>query len=289
MRHLASIETPFMETFMNIASPQISAPDLAAIKSKQHATWSSGDYAAVGTTLQIVGETLAEAMDLRPDMRVLDVAAGNGNATLAAARRYCNVVSTDYVTSLLRSGMARAEAERLTIAFREADAEALPFEASSFDAVMSTFGVMFTANQEQAAQELARVCRSGGKIGLANWTPDSFIGDVFRTIGQFVPPPAGIRSPLEWGSEERLQELFGDNASKIEITYKHFNFRMRSPQFWVEHWREVYGPVHKAFIAVGDDAPALEAELIARGKEASIDDTAMIVPAKYAEVIVHRA
>ena len=274
---------------MNIAAQTMSAPDLAAVKSKQHATWSSGDYAAVGTTLQIVGETLAEAMDLRPDMRVLDVAAGNGNATLAAARRYCNVVSTDYVTSLLRAGMARAEAERLTVAFREADAEDLPFEASSFDAVMSTYGVMFTANQEVAAKELVRVCRSGGKIGLANWTPDSFIGDVFRTIGQFVPPPAGVRSPLEWGIEDRLQELFGDEASRIDVTHRTFNFRLRSPQYWVEHWRDVYGPVHKAFIAVGDDAPALEAELIARAKEASLDDTAMIIPAKYAEVIVHRA
>ncbi len=274
---------------MNIAAQTMSAPDLAAVKSKQHATWSSGDYAAVGTTLQIVGETLAEAMDLRPDMRVLDVAAGNGNATLAAARRYCNVVSTDYVTSLLRAGMARAEAERLTVAFREADAEDLPFEASSFDAVMSTYGVMFTANQEVAAKELVRVCRSGGKIGLANWTPDSFIGDVFRTIGQFVPPPAGVRSPLEWGTEDRLQELFGDEANCIDVTHRTFNFRLRSPQYWVEHWRDVYGSVHKAFIAVGDDAPALEADLIARAKEASLDDTAMIIPAKYAEVIVHRA
>ncbi len=273
---------------MNIAAQEISAPDLAAVKSKQHATWSSGDYASVGTTLQIVGETLAEAMDLRPDMRVLDVAAGNGNATLAAARRSCNVVSTDYVTSLLRAGMARAEAERLTVAFREADAEDLPFEAGSFDAVMSTFGVMFTANQEAAAAELARVTRSGAKIGMANWTPDSFIGNVFRTIGQFVPPPAGVRSPLEWGTEARLQDLFGTAAKKIEVQERHFMFRMRSPQYWIEHWREVYGPVHKAFQAVGEDAPALEAALIAVANEASLDETAMIIPAKYAEIIVHR-
>lgn len=274
---------------MNIAMIQTSTPDLGAIKSKQHATWSSGDYATVGTTLQIVGENLAEAMDLRPDNRVLDVAAGNGNATLAAARRNCNVVSTDYVSSLLRAGMARAEAERLTIAFREADAEDLPFEASTYDAIMSTFGVMFTANQDVAAKEMTRVCRSGGTIGLANWTPDSFIGDVFRTIGQFVPPPAGLHSPLEWGTQERLEELFGADATSIEIKHRHFTFRIRSPQYWVEHWRAVYGPVHKAFIAVGEDAPALEAELIARAQEASVDETAMIVPAKYAEVIIRRA
>lgn len=274
---------------MNIATPQPTAPDLAAVKLKQHATWSSGDYSAVGTTLQIVGETLAEALDLRPDSRVLDVAAGNGNSTLAAARRYCNVVSTDYVTSLLRAGMARAEAEHLTVAFREADAEDLPFEASSFDVVMSTFGVMFTANQDAAAAQLLRVCRSGGKIGMANWTPESFIGAVFRTIGRHVPPPAGVRSPLEWGTEARLQEMFGTAATKIEINKRHFMFRIRSPQYWVEHWRQVYGPVHKAFAAVGDAAPDLEADLIAVAQEYSTDDHAMIVPAEYAEVIIHRA
>lgn len=274
---------------MNIATKPPSVQDLAAVKSKQHATWSSGDYASVGTTLQIVGESLAEAMDLRPDSRVLDVAAGNGNATLAAARRYCNVVSTDYVSTLLKAGTARAEAERLTVAFRQADAEDLPFEASSFDAVMSTFGVMFTANQEAASSEMLRVCRSGGKIGLANWTPDSFVADVFRTIGRYVPPPAGVRSPLEWGTQERLEELFGDQASRIEITERHFTFRLRSPKFWVEHWRAVYGPMHKAFQAVGEDAHALEAELIELAQDASRDDIAMIVPGKYAEVIIHRA
>lgn len=274
---------------MNIATPQPAAPDLAAVKSKQHATWSSGDYAAVGTTIQIVGETLAEAMDLRPDADVLDVAAGNGNATLAAARRYCKVVSTDFVPSLLRAGTARAKAEQLSVEFREADAENLPFEAKSFDHVLSTFGVMFTANQDAAAQEMLRVCRSGGTIGMANWTPQSFIGEVFRTIGRHVPPPAGVRSPLEWGTEDRLKALFGDQATRIEINKRHFTFRMRSPQFWVEHWREVYGPVHKAFAAVGDRAPQLSADLIAVAREHSIDPNAMIVPAEYAEIIIHRA
>lgn len=274
---------------MNIAHPLDATPDLVAIKAKQQATWSSGDYAAVGTTLQIVGETLAEAMDLRPDARVLDVAAGNGNATLAAARRSCEVVSTDYVPSLLRAGAARAEAEQLTVAFREADAEDLPFEDSSFDHVMSTFGVMFTANQAAAADEMLRVCRSGGTIGLANWTPDSFIGAVFRTIARHVPPPAAVASPLDWGTEERLHALFGAQAKRIDITKRHFTFRIRSPHYWVEHWREVYGPVHKAFAAVGDQAPQLAADLIAVAREYSTDPQAMIVPAEYAEVIVHRA
>lgn len=275
---------------MTVATQTAAAPDLAAVKSRQHATWSSGDYSAVGTTLQIVGETLAEAMDLRPDTRVLDVAAGNGNATLAAARRFCNVVSTDYVTAWLKAGMARAEAERLTVAFREADAEDLPFEAGSFDAVMSTFGVMFTANQEAAASELLRVCRSGGRIGMANWTPKSFVGDVFRTIGRHVPPPAGVRSPLEWGTQERIEELFGDQAARIEINRKHFTFRLRSPDYWVEHWGVAYGPMNKAFDAVGPDGrDALAADLIAVAHDHSIDTTAMIVPGEYAEVIVHKA
>lgn len=274
---------------MNIATPEIAPADLAAVKSKQHAIWSSGDYAAVGTTLQIVGENLAEALDLRPDARVLDVAAGNGNATLAAARRHCAVTSTDYVPSLLQAGQDRAAAERLEVTFREADAENLPFADQSFDVVMSTFGVMFTANQDAAAAQMLRVCRSGGRIGLANWTPESFIGEVFRTIGRHVPPPAGVRSPLEWGTKERLEELFGAQAKSIGITKRHFTFRMRSAQHWVDHWREVYGPMHKAFAAVGDRAPQLAADLIAVAREHSADPQAMIVPAEYAEIVIHRA
>jgi SAM-dependent methyltransferase len=280
-----------MEKMMNVATQATpTAPDLAAVKSRQQATWSAGDYPAIGTTLQIVGEGLAEAMDLRPDSRVLDVAAGNGNATLAAARRFCNVVSTDYVAAWLKAGMARAEAERLSVAFREADAEDLPFEAGSFDAVMSTFGVMFTANQEAAAAELMRVCRSGGRIGLANWTPEGFIGEVFRTIGRHVPPPAGVRSPLEWGAEARLAELFGKGAERIEVNRRHFIFRMRSPEFWIENWRATYGPMSKAFEAVGaEGAEALEEDLRTLARAHSREPRVMIVPAEYAEVIVHCA
>ncbi|MEO1458076.1 MAG: class I SAM-dependent methyltransferase [Pseudomonadota bacterium] len=264
-------------------------PDLAAIKAKQNATWSSGDYPAIGTTLQIVGETLAEAMDLRPDMRVLDVAAGNGNATLAAARRFCRVVSTDYVKAWLKNGMERAEAERLCVAFQEADAEELPFDAGAFDAVTSTFGVMFTANQEAAAGELLRVCRPGGMIGLANWVPDGFIGEVFRTIGRHVPPPAGLASPLGWGTREGVDALFGDAAAEIMLERRSFVFRFRSPAHWIELWREAYGPMRKAFDAVGTEgAPALQADLTALAGEWSRDPQAMIVPSDYAEVIVVR-
>lgn len=276
---------------MNVATQTpLAGPDLAAVKTRQHAMWSAGDYPSIGTTLQIVGETLAEAMDLRPDSRVLDVAAGNGNATLAAARRFCNVVSTDYVKAWLKAGMARAEAERLRVAFREADAEDLPFEAGSFDAVMSTFGVMFTANQEAAAAELMRVCRPGGRIGLANWTLGGFVGQVFRTIGEHVPPPAGVRSPLEWGAEARLNELFGARAERIDINLRQFTFRLRSPEFWIEYWRAAYGPMSKAFEAVGaEGAAALEEDLLDLGRAHSRDRRAMIVPGEYAEIVIHKS
>lgn len=271
-----------------VAAP--ASPDLLAVKVKQQATWSSGNYASVGSTLQIVGENLAEAMDLRPDMRVLDVAAGNGNATLAAARRGCNVVSTDYVPALLQNGKARAEAEGFDVRFREADAENLPFEDSAFDAVMSTFGVMFTANQEKAAQEMLRVTRRGARIGMANWTPQSFIGDVFRTIGTHVPPPTGVPSPLLWGTADHIRELFGPSASRIEFNKRHFMFRLRSPEYWVEHWREVYGPTHKAFQVVGPEgAEALAADLVSKARAHSLDQTAMIVPAEYAEIVIYRS
>ncbi len=265
-------------------------PDLVAIKARQNATWATGDYPAIGTTLQIVGESLAEAMDLRPDTRVLDIAAGNGNATLAAARRFCSVVSTDYVADWLKAGMARAEAERLPVAFREADAEDLPFEDASFDAVASTFGVMFTADQDAAAAEMLRVCRPGGVIGLANWVPDGFIGAVFRTIGRHVPPPAGLRSPLAWGTQARLAELFGGQAHRIGIEQRAFVFRFRSAAHWIELWRAAYGPMAKAFDAVGPEGQDdLERDLTALARDWSRVDDAMIVPSAYAEIVIRRA
>src|SRR5882724_4189946 len=202
--------------------------DLTALKIRQQAAWSSGDYAVVGTTLQIVGEQLCEALDLRPGAKVLDVAAGNGMVSLAAARRWCKVTSTDYVPALLERGRARASAEGLSIEFMEADAEDLPFDKGSFDIVLSTFGVMFTPNQDQAAAELLRVCRRGGKIGLANWTPEGFIGQVFKTVGRYLPPPAGAKSPALWGTRARLTEMFGSEASSIRAESRTFNFRYRS-------------------------------------------------------------
>jgi len=264
--------------------------DLTALKSRQQTAWASGDYAVIGTTLQLVGELLAEACDLRWDERVLDVAAGNGNASLAAARRWCEVVASDYVPALLDRAGERADAERLPIELREADAEALPFPDASFDAVLSTFGVMFTPDQERAAAELARVCRAGGKIGLANWTPDGFIGQIFKTIGRHVPPPAGARSPALWGTRPRLAELFGAEASSIKSAQRHFVFRYRSPEHWVEVFRAYYGPVLKTFAALAPDAQAaLQRDLVALVAEFNRSgDGTMVVPGEYLEVVITR-
>jgi ubiquinone/menaquinone biosynthesis C-methylase UbiE len=269
---------------------QVAAPasiDLATIKNRQRGAWGSGDYAKIGTTLQIVGEMLCEAVDLRSNQRVLDVAAGNGNATLAAARRFADVVSTDYVASLLEHGRDRAVAERLPITFQEADAEDLPFPEANFDIVLSTFGVMFTPNQEKAAGELIRVCRPGGKIGLANWTPEGFIGRLFKTIGKYVPPAPGVKSPALWGTKAHLQTLFSSKAT-IAAESKNFAFRYKSPGHWVELFRGYYGPVLKAFAAIDPKArEALEADLYALLGEFNVaKDGTLVAPSEYLEVVI---
>jgi ubiquinone/menaquinone biosynthesis C-methylase UbiE len=264
--------------------------DLAAVKARQQGAWSSGDYAIIGTTLQIVGETLCEALDLRAGQTVLDVAAGNGNASLAAARRWCEVVATDYVPALLDRAHERAMAERLDISFQEADAEALPFANGSFDVVVSTFGVMFTPNQDRAAAEMVRVCRRGGKIGLANWTPDGFIGQVFKTIGKHVSPPAGVKSPALWGTRARIAEWFEPHASSIKQADRSFAFRYRSPQHWLDVFRSYYGPVLKTFAALQPaQQAALEDDLlalVARFNRAG--DGTMVVPSDYLEIVITR-
>ena len=277
---------------MNVqtAIPATTTPatiDLATIKGRQQVAWGSGDYAVVGTTLQIVGENLCEAVDLRSGQRVLDVAAGNGNATLAAARRFADVVSTDYVGTLLERGRERAAAEHLAVTFQEADAEALPFPDASFDTVLSTFGVMFTPNQEQAAHELLRVCRTGGKIGLANWTPDGFIGQLFKTIGKYVPPAPGVKSPSLWGTKAHLEALFGPTAA-VSAQSRHFTFRYKSPSHWLEIFRGYYGPVLKAFAAIDAEARvALEKDLRALLDKANIaKDGTLVAPSEYLEVVV---
>jgi ubiquinone/menaquinone biosynthesis C-methylase UbiE len=264
--------------------------DFTTVKSRQQVAWGSGDYAVVGTTLQIVGETLCEAVDLRSNQRVLDVAAGNGNATLAAARRFADVVSTDYVGALLERGRERAEAERLPVAFRDADAEALPFDDASFDVVLSTFGAMFAPDHEKVAHEMVRVCRPGGKIGMANWTPEGFIGRLFKTIGKHVPPAPGVKSPALWGSKPHLDALFGTDVT-VSTKSKHFTFRYKSPAHWVEIFRTYYGPVLKAFAALEPAGQAaLEADLYALIDALNVaKDGTMVVPSEYLEVVAVKA
>jgi ubiquinone/menaquinone biosynthesis C-methylase UbiE len=270
---------------MNIQTP--ATPDLTAVKAKQQATWASGDYAVVGTTLQIVGENLCEAVDLRSNQNVLDVAAGNGNATLAAARRFANVVSTDYVGALLERGRERARADRLPVEFREADAENLPFTDASFDVVLSTFGVMFTANHPKAASELVRVARPGGKIGLANWTPEGFIGNLLKTVGKAVPPPPGVKSPIMWGKKDYLEEIFGSGVV-IATQSRHFTFRYKSPAHFLDIFRTYYGPTHKAFGTIDMVAQQkLQADILALIDQFNVArDGTLVIPSEYLEIVI---
>jgi SAM-dependent methyltransferase len=266
------------------------APDCSSLKQRQQDTWASGDFAVIGVTLQIVGESLAEAADIRAGQRVLDIAAGNGNATLAAARRFAEVTSTDYVPELLKKGLARAEAEGLSVDFRVADAEDLPFEDGSFDAVLSTFGAMFAADHTRPAREMLRVVRSGGRIGLSNWTPDGFIGQLFKVIGGYIPAPEGMNSPALWGTEPYLAELFGRHSSGIRMIRKNFNFRYRSAAHWIQVFRDFYGPIHMAFAALDSAGQnALEKDIIDLLNRCNIaGPVSLVVPSEYLEVVIER-
>lgn len=288
-----------MNTELNVCTP--AAPsmvpdpgpaqvDFGAIKQRQHATWASGNYAIVGTTLQIVGEHLAEAVDLRAGEQVLDVAAGNGNATLAAARRFAHVTSTDYVPELLEKGAERAHANGLDVRFQAADAEDLPFADGAFDVALSTFGVMFAPDQASAARELTRVVRSGGRIGLASWTPEGFIGDLFRLIASYVPPPVGLQSPMLWGTEPRIVELFGPDATDIRCERRRFNFRYQSAAHWIEVFRNFYGPTYKVYAALDPDRQAsLTRDISALLERQNVGGAhSLVVPSEYLEVVVTR-
>jgi len=265
----------------------VAAPDLAAVKTRQQAMWASGDFAVIGTTLQIVGETICEAVDLRAGERVLDVAAGNGNATLAAARRFADVTSTDYVPALLDGGRRRAEAEGLSVRFEPADAENLPYGDASFDVILSTYGVMFAPDHQRSARELMRVCRPGGRIGLASWTPAGFLGDLFRTVAKYVPPVPGVQSPLLWGTDAHLRTLF-PGVAKIEHTPRYFAFRYQSAEHFVDVFRTFYGPVHKAFLGLdATGQAALEADLLALLRRAnSGGERGLVVQAEYLETVI---
>jgi ubiquinone/menaquinone biosynthesis C-methylase UbiE len=250
--------------------------------------WASGDFAVIGTTLQIVGESLCEAVDLSSTSRVLDVACGNGNASLAAARRFGKVTGLDYVPELLRKAGDRARAEGLDIEFVLGDAERLPFEDGQFDVALSTYGIMFAPDQEKAAREIARVVKPGGKIGLANWTPEGFIGQLLKTVGQHVPPPAGVASPIYWGMEARVRDLFPAVRS-IQVTRKDFVFRYQSTAHFLEMFRRFYGPTHKAFAALDEAGQArLASDITALCDKYNRQKTALAVPAEYLEIVILR-
>ena len=272
-----------------VPSDSVQAQGSTSVKGRQQAMWASGDFAVIGTTLQIVGELLCEAVDVQAGERVLDVAAGNGNATLAAARRFAAVTSTDYVPALLESGRRRAQAEGFDVAFKVADAEDLPYPDASFNVVLSTFGVMFAPDHHQAASEMMRVCRKGGRIGLASWTPSGFLGQLFRVVATYVPPIPGVRSPLLWGTDAHIQHLF-QGAARIVQTSRHFAFRYRSPEHWVEVFRTYYGPVHKAFAALdAEKRAALEADLIALLRQSDRGGSSgLVVQAEYLETVITR-
>ncbi len=266
--------------------------DYEAIKQVQQRIWSAGDFAIVATTSVIVGEELCEAVDVLPGERVLDVACGSGNAALAAARRaWGNTVGVDYVPELLDHGRARAKVERLEAEFVEGDAERLPFAAASFDVVLSTFGVMFAPDQERAAAELLRVCRPGGRIGLACWTAEGLVGQMFMAMAKHVPPPPGVAPPVLWGTEDRLRELLGEGISSLEIAKREFNYRYRSAEHFLEFSRRYFGPVKMAMERLdetGREAVAAEiAEVVERFNRAG--ERALVAPGEYLEVVARRA
>ena len=267
------------------------APDLATVKQAQQRTWSEGDFAMVATILQLVSENVCEAVDVAPGERVLDVASGSGNTAIAASRRFAEPVGIDYVPALLDRGRERAAAERLEIDFREGDAEALPFEDASFDVVLSTFGAMFAPDQPKAAAELLRVCRPGGRIGMANWTPDGFIGQMFSVVATHAPPPVKLDPPPLWGTEARLRELFGAGVSALEVQERTAHIRFRSPEHWLEYYRTWFGPTKVAFARVGPEgAQALAGDLLALAErfDRSAGD-AMVCASTYLEVVATRA
>jgi SAM-dependent methyltransferase len=267
-----------------LAAPKL---DLRAVKQRQQQAWASGDFAVVAARIVLVAEQLCDSADLHAGWRVLDVATGSGNAAIAAARLGCTTVGIDYVPELLEQGRRRAAAEGLSVELLEGDAESLPFRDASFDAVTSVFGAMFAPDHAQAAAELLRVCRPGGTIALASWTPTGFIGELFQTVGAHVPPPAGVPAPMLWGTEHHLRDLFGDGIRSLEVAERTFTFRFRSPEEFVAFFQRWYGPTVKAFAALDDEAAdALEHDLVAlvrRFDRLGWDATA--IPATYAEAV----
>ncbi len=265
--------------------------DYAAVTGRQQKVWSLGDYGKVGSLLSWMGESLVQQLDIHSGERVLDVAAGNGNASLPAARRFADVLATDYVPELLAEAQRRADAEGVSLRTQVADAQALPFEDGEFDVVMSTIGAMFAPDQEAVAREMLRVCRSGGRIGMANWTPDSAVGDMFRIVGKRVAPPQGVRPAVVWGSEERVAELLGGGCRELRTARRTSAWRYPSAEACLAYFQAWYGPVLAAFTAVGDAGREdLEAELVSMFWSHNIaDDGTLAMDVTYLEVVGIRA
>jgi len=264
-------------------------PDLSVIKARQQKTWASGDFAVIASRIVLVSELLADTADLRAGWRVLDVACGNGNATLAAARSGAHVVGVDYVPALLEGGRARAVAEGLDVEFQLGDAENLPVGDASFDAVLSVFGTMFAPDHQRTADEVLRVTRPGGTVGLASWTPDGFIGEMFRVITAHVPAPAGVQSPLLWGTEKYLAELFGDAVTDVRSVERTCTWRYTSAEEMVAFFRRWYGPTVKAFEALDEAGrAALGADLTALVQrwDRCGDGGSVAVAARYLETVL---
>lgn len=273
---------------MSTATPE--PIDFTMVKQRQQKMWGTGDYREIGSRLVIMAEQLCEAVDMRPGERVLDVASGTGNAAIAAARRFCDVTSTDYVPELLDFGRARAEAEGLPVRFETADAENLPYEDGSFDVVLSVIGAMFAPDHERTANELLRVCKQGGRIGMANWTPDSFAGDLFRTVAKYNPPPPGVKPPSVWGTEDGLQELLGNGADFKQIDRRTYRFRFRSLDQMTEFFTAHFGPIKTAHDALGPtDQASLRNDLRNRAEDLNTaNDGTVVFDAGYLEVVAIR-
>jgi SAM-dependent methyltransferase len=271
-----------------MSTSEAPAPDLAAIKERQQQTWASGDFHVVAARIVLIAEQLVDTADLHAGWRVLDVATGSGNAAIAAARLGTSVVGVDYVPSLLERGRQRAEAEGLEVEFLDGDAEALPFPDASFDAVLSVFGSMFAPDHRKAAAELLRVTRPGGTIALVGWTPEGFIGDLFRTTAKHVPPPAGLQSPMLWATEDHLRTLLGEGISSLEVEEHTFTWRFEKAEDFVDFFRRWYGPTLKAFAALDESGQsALEADLVelARRWDRLDADGAIAIPSAYTEAV----
>jgi SAM-dependent methyltransferase len=266
------------------------APDFAAIKQRQQQIWASGDYSAVGATILLMSELLVEAVDVRAGEQVLDVATGSGNAALAAARRFAAVTGVDYVPALLDCGRRRATAEGLSVTYDHGDAEALPFPDASFDVVLSVVGAMFAPNHPQVAREMLRVSRPGGRIGMANWTPDGFVGGMLRTVGRYVPPPAGVQPATRWGDEAYLRELFGDAISSLDVERRAHVFRYHSPEHFAQFFLTHYGPTERAYAAIDEEAKVnLARDLADLARQFNVaDDGTLVAPADYLEVVAVR-